>query len=146
MGAGSGLVDHIRLTGLTNGARVRPDRPGSVQPAHRVHDAAVQPDHQVQVAAGGVSGGSHVADHLTLPDVLTHVHDIARRVVVAGRHEPAVDHPVVDHQSVAVAGVEVALGNGAGMGRVDGGAAAGAEIGSVVQLPDVQHGVEAHAV
>ena len=46
--------------------------------------AAVEPDHQVQVAAGRVPGGADVADHLTLADVLADPDGVADRVVVAG--------------------------------------------------------------
>ena len=77
---------------------------------------------------------------------VTDAHGVADRVVVAGGDVAAVDVAVVDHQPVAVAGVVVALGHPAVVRGPERGAAAGAEVGAVVQLPVVQDRMEAASV
>src|SRR5512133_550292 len=105
----------------------------------------IDPDHQMQMAAGRESGGTDVPDDLPLTDVLTHPDDVVTCVVVAGRQVPAADVAVVDHQPVAVTGVVVPLSHPARVCGVDWCAASGAEIGTVVQLPVVQYRMETHA-
>src|SRR6188472_767052 len=117
----------------------------SSEPGHRVPQAAVDPHHQMQVAASGESRGTDVANDLSFLDVLTHMDDVAAGVVVAGRHIPAADVTVVDHQPIAVAGVVIPLSDPAGMCSADRCATGSPEIGAIVQLPVMQHRMEPHS-
>src|SRR5512133_635769 len=117
----------------------------SSEPRHRVSEAAVEPHHQMQMAASGKSRGTDVADDLSFPDTLTHVDDIAARMLVARRHVPATDVAVVNHQPIAVAGVVIPLSDPAGMGSADRRATGSAEVGAIMQLPVMQHRMEPHS-
>ena len=94
---------------------------------------------------GGEAGPPDVADDLPAPDLRARADDVADRVVVRG-HDPCPSTaPVVDEQPVAVADARDPPGHPPGVRRPDRGAAGGTEVGPVVQLPDVQHRVEAAA-
>src|SRR5512133_1894765 len=117
----------------------------SSEPGHRVPEAAVDPHHQMQMAASGKARGTDVADDLAFPDALTHMDYVAAGVVVARRHIPATDVAVVNHQPIAVAGVVVPLSDSPGMGSADRCATGSPEVGAIVQLPVMQYRMEPHS-
>jgi hypothetical protein len=105
----------------------------------------VKPDHQVQVAAGGVAGGADEAEQLAARHPLAGPDHVGLGVVVRRHHRVAIHPAVVQQEPAAVAHARHDLAHPTTRRCPDGRAAARAEVCPVVQLPDLQHGVEAHA-
>lgn len=103
----------------------------------------VNPDVEVQVAAGRQPGGADVADLLTAANVVPHADDVALRVVVAGGDLLAVNGAVVNHQAPTVAGAPIGFSDTARLGCVNRGAAAGTDVQAIMQLRVAQHRVGA---
>src|SRR5699024_1452580 len=107
--------------------------------AARVDPAGVGlalPHLEVEVVAGGVAGGTHIADNVPLFDVGALLCGDAAHMAVQGGIGLAVAHgAVVDDDVVAVAaGAPPGHRDVAAGGRVDGGAARGGKVDAAVQL------------
>src|SRR4029453_11792993 len=118
--------------------------PRGSEPGHGVPEPTVQPNHQVEMAAGGEAGGADITDDLPLPDTLTHMNYVPTGVIVARSDVFTVDVAVVDRQPLAIARVVVALGHPTCTGSPDSCATPSAKVGAIVQLPVVEHRVKAH--
>src|SRR5688572_1676565 len=75
------------------------------QPAQRVHRIAVEAHLEVQVVAGGRTGGADPADHLPLAYLLTRTHADGGLVRIAGREALPLVPAVVETGVVAVPAV-----------------------------------------
>ena len=96
----------------------------------------------MQVASRRETRGADIADDLAARHVLANPDRVAAGMVVPGRHVVAADLAMIEHEPVPVTPVEVLLGNDSVSRRPDRGAARGAEVGAVMELPHVQDGVE----
>ena len=89
-----------------------------VEIGRRVDLGAIDPNLEVAVAAGGAAGGAGLGDGLPLIDLVTRADQQAGVVAVVGLLTVA----VVDDDQVAVAALVAGKGDGAAVGRLDGGA------------------------
>ena len=89
-----------------------------VEIGRRVDLGAVDPNLEVAVAAGGAAGGAGLGDGLPLIDLVSRADQQAGVVAVVGLLTVA----VVDDDQVAVAALVAGKGDGAAVGRLDGGA------------------------
>ncbi len=100
----------------------------------------------MQVGAGGQARRADVADHLSPAYPLTHARGVTGEMVVGGDHGGASHEAVRDDHPVAVTDVVVAPDHTSARCGPHRPAAAGTEVGPVVEPPGVVDRVQPHAV
>src|SRR5659263_262886 len=134
------LIDGLQGYAITRARRRRRRAGAASEPGqgHRVDGGPVDPDLEVDMAAGHVAGGAGVPDRLPARDRLSLRHRERGQVVVDRDVGLAVDHPVVDDHLVAVGAVVVRELHGRDRPVGDGVlavAARGTQVDAVVHVP-----------
>jgi hypothetical protein len=85
-----------------------------------------------------------LADHLTSADPLSRADQIAGGMVQGGLHAYAVNAAMAEKKPVAVRRTEVNPGHDSGIRCTYCSPARGAEVSAIVQLPDLEQGMQPH--